>query len=152
MMGPWESSIHLWDMGIWFNTNLYSQISVQNLRTRLRDKGMFIVERLRKGRDSTTMNFRDMGPFENPLVTHGNIGFNISGPPGGNSKTASFFLTWIWIRWSWLEHPFTVNQLIFDARKVCGLAIFGWYKGIFLLQSDMARPTDWPLEMVLLPG
>ncbi len=28
------------------------------------------------------MNFRDMGPFENPLVTHGNIGFNTSGPPG----------------------------------------------------------------------
>ena len=24
-----------------------------------------------------------MGPFENPLVIHGNIGFNISGPPGG---------------------------------------------------------------------
>ncbi len=27
------------------------------------------------------MNFRDMGAFENPLVTHSNIGFNISGPP-----------------------------------------------------------------------
>ncbi len=82
MIGPWESTIQLCDMGIWFITNLCAQKSVQNFRTRLRDKGMFIVKRLRKGCNSTAMNFRDMGPFENPLVTHGNIGFNISGPPG----------------------------------------------------------------------
>ena len=44
---------------------------------------MFIVKRLRKGCNSTIMNFSDMGLFENSLVTHdGNIGFNISGPPG----------------------------------------------------------------------
>ncbi len=35
-----------------------------------------------KAQISTRMNFIDMGPFENPLVTHGNVGFNVSGPPG----------------------------------------------------------------------
>ncbi len=43
---------------------------------------MFMTTRLRKGCNSTTMYFRDMGPFENPLFTHVNIGFNISDPPG----------------------------------------------------------------------
>ena len=53
---------------------------------------MFIVKRLRKGCNSTTMNFRDMGPFENPLVAHGNIGFNISGPPGLSPILEAIFL------------------------------------------------------------
>ena len=39
--------------------------------------------RLRKGCNSKTMYFRDMCPFENPLFTHVNIGFNISDPPPG---------------------------------------------------------------------
>ena len=60
-----------------------SDLSRSEIRVSFLTKGMFIVKRLRKGCNSTTMNFRDMGPFENPLVIHGNIGFNISGPPGG---------------------------------------------------------------------
>ena len=28
------------------------------------------------------MNFRDMGLFKNPSYTHGNIGFDLSDPPG----------------------------------------------------------------------
>ena len=34
------------------------------------------------------MNFRDMDPFYNPLVTHVTIGLNISGPPGSNRNIA----------------------------------------------------------------
>ncbi len=86
-------------MGIWFNTNLCAQKCPKFEDICLRDKGMFILKRLRKGCNSTTMNFRDMGPFENPLVTHGNIGFNISGPPGlyQDILTKKYPLNWLYI-------------------------------------------------------
>ena len=35
------------------------------------------------------MYFRDMGPFENPLFMHVNIGFNISDPPGAITRLGS---------------------------------------------------------------
>ena len=46
------------------------------------DKGMFMMKRPRKGCDSTTMSFRAMGPVENPLDTHVNMGLNRSGLSG----------------------------------------------------------------------
>ncbi len=55
-----------------------TQKGVLFFRARLRsdqisDKGMFTLKRLRKGCNSTTIKFRDMGPFENSVVTHVNI-------------------------------------------------------------------------------
>ena len=70
--------------------NLCAQKRVQNLRTHLWDKGMFMMTRLRKGCNSTTMYFRDMGPFENTLFTHVNIGFNISEPPGKKHRLTMY--------------------------------------------------------------
>ncbi len=43
-------------------------------------KGCFFSKRLRS--DSIKMNFRDMGPFQNASDKHGNIGFDLSDPPG----------------------------------------------------------------------
>ncbi len=45
-------------------------------------KGVFRGERLRKGCDFSTMNFRDMGTFQNFPDMHVNIGFYQSEPPG----------------------------------------------------------------------
>ena len=46
-----------------------------------------LQERLRKGRNSFIMNFRDKGPLENLPDTHGNICFDLSDPWGvGDGK------------------------------------------------------------------
>ena len=45
-----------------------------------------LFERKAQMCNSTTMNFRDMSPFEYPLVTHLNIGFNTSGPRGYRTR------------------------------------------------------------------
>ncbi len=44
-------------------------------------KGAFLIERLRKGCDSSIINFRDMGAFLNHPDMHVNIGFYQSEPP-----------------------------------------------------------------------
>ncbi len=57
----------------------YAQIL--DLVVHLWDKGVFSRGRLRKGCDIPIMNFRNMGPFQNFLDTHVNIGFYQSDPP-----------------------------------------------------------------------
>ncbi len=48
-------------------------------------------ERLRKGCDSSIMNFRDMGAFQNLLNTHVNIDLNLSVPPGVSGMLQSIY-------------------------------------------------------------
>ena len=59
----------------------YAQKRVLNIQVYPCDKAAFLTDRLRKGYDSIKMNFRDMGPFQKPLYTHVNIGFDLSDPP-----------------------------------------------------------------------
>ncbi len=56
-------------------------IQILDLVVHLWVKDAFLRERLRKGCDSSIMNFRDMGAFRNPPNTHVNIGFYLSDPP-----------------------------------------------------------------------
>ncbi len=55
---------------------------ILNLVVHLCGKGLFLREKLRKGCDSSIINFRDMGAFQNLPDAHVNIGFYLSDPPG----------------------------------------------------------------------
>ncbi len=69
------------EKGAFFGVRLRSEIRVSFLAECPPPGG------LRKGCDSSIMNFRDMGPFKNLPYTHVNIDFCLSDPPGSRGQT-----------------------------------------------------------------
>ena len=74
-----------------------------SLRVKLWVKGVSCRGWLWKGCDSSIMNFRDMGQFENLPYMHVNISFSLSDPPSpGQYLHEQQPLPFLWTTWSWL--------------------------------------------------
>ncbi len=116
-------------LGIWGHT---SEIKVCLWR-RGSEKGVHCT--------STTMNIRDMGPFENTVVTTVNIGFYISAPPTLNNSSCLRLFPFVWFtssNWVLIIMRRMLQKCIFYSEDLCHChtksRIYGAWPPILLLE------------------